>query len=111
TESSARGIQSGTSAIAETTDSSRARPASRVGVDRIGFTPGLSFPQKRMIGIGDACAQTIIDGHGLSLRQKHTSSYCGLNSLIGRTSMLPSRAGGIFEATWIASFKSLASMR
>ena len=35
----------------------------------------------------------------------------GFNSLIGRTSMLPSRAGGIFEATWIASFKSLASIR
>jgi hypothetical protein len=35
----------------------------------------------------------------------------GVNSLIGRTSMLPSRAGGIFEATWIASFKSLASIR
>ena len=35
----------------------------------------------------------------------------GVNSLMGRTSMLPSRAGGIFEATWIASFKSLASIR
>ena len=30
---------------------------------------------------------------------------------IGRTSMLPYCAPGIFAATWIASFKSLASMR
>lgn len=37
--------------------------------------------------------------------------YCRDSSRIGRISMLPSRAGGIFEATWIASFKSLASMR
>jgi hypothetical protein len=39
------------------------------------------------------------------------SGYYGFNSLIGRTSTLPSRAGGIFEAAWIASFKSLASIR
>lgn len=30
---------------------------------------------------------------------------------IGRTSMLPTCAGGIFAASWIASFRSLASMR
>jgi hypothetical protein len=33
------------------------------------------------------------------------------NSLTGRTSTLPTRAGGIFEANWMASFKSLASIR
>ena len=37
--------------------------------------------------------------------------YGCLNSLIGRTSTLPSRADGIFDATWIASFRSRASMR
>ena len=42
---------------------------------------------------------------------EETRVLYGFNSLIGRTSMLPSRAGGIFEATWIASFKSLASIR
>ena len=34
-----------------------------------------------------------------------------LSSRTGRTSMLPSRAGGIFEAAIKASFKSLASIR
>jgi uncharacterized protein YbjT (DUF2867 family) len=34
-----------------------------------------------------------------------------LNSLSARTSMHPRRAGGIFDATRIASFTSLASMR
>ena len=43
--------------------------------------------------------------------RQETRVLYGFNSLIGRTSMLPSRAGGIFEATWIASFKSLASIR
>jgi len=37
--------------------------------------------------------------------------YGGVNSMIGRTSMLPRRPGGIFEATWIASFRSRASIR
>lgn len=37
--------------------------------------------------------------------------YRCLNSMIGRTSMLPRRATGIFEATWMASFRSLALMR
>jgi hypothetical protein len=37
--------------------------------------------------------------------------YSGFNSLTGRTSTLPSRAGGIFAAAWIASFKSRASIR
>ena len=32
-------------------------------------------------------------------------------SQIGRTSMLPQRAPGIFDATWIASLRSRASMR
>ena len=35
---------------------------------------------------------------------------CWLKSSIGRTSTLPSRADGIFEATWMASFRSLASI-
>jgi hypothetical protein len=35
----------------------------------------------------------------------------GVNSLTGRTSTLPSRAGGIFAATWMASFRSRASIR
>src|SRR5262249_40407488 len=34
-----------------------------------------------------------------------------LSSLTGRTSMPPRRAGGIIEASWIASFRSRASMR
>src|SRR5262249_4558122 len=38
-------------------------------------------------------------------------SYDRFRSLIGRTSMHPRRAGGIFEATWIASSRSVASMR
>ena len=33
------------------------------------------------------------------------------NSMIGRTSMLPMRDEGIFAATWIASFRSFASIR
>ena len=33
------------------------------------------------------------------------------NSTTGRTSIVPSRAEGIREATWMASFRSLASMR
>ena len=39
------------------------------------------------------------------------AAYFADNSLTGRTSMLPMRAGGIFDANWIASFKSLASIR
>jgi CheY-like chemotaxis protein len=35
----------------------------------------------------------------------------GSRSRTGRTSMLPSRAGGIFDATWMASLRSLASIR
>jgi hypothetical protein len=31
--------------------------------------------------------------------------------MIGRTSMLPRRANGIFAATWMASFRSRASIR
>ena len=31
--------------------------------------------------------------------------------MIGRTSMLPIRAEGILDATWIASFRSRASIR
>ena len=37
--------------------------------------------------------------------------YECVRSMIGRTSMHPRRAGGIFEATWMASFRSLASIR
>lgn len=33
------------------------------------------------------------------------------NTMTGRTSTLPSRAEGILAATWMASFRSLASMR
>src|SRR5215208_349074 len=43
--------------------------------------------------------------HGFSCR------YRGSSSRTGRTSMLPSRAGGILAATWIASFRSRASIR
>ena len=39
------------------------------------------------------------------------AAYGADNSLTGRTSTLPTRAGGIFDANWIASFKSLASIR
>ncbi len=42
---------------------------------------------------------------------RRTRCYGLLTSLIGRTSMLPRRADGIFEATWMASFRSLALMR
>jgi len=35
----------------------------------------------------------------------------GTSSRTGRTSTLPSRAGGIFAATWMASFRSRASIR
>ena len=41
---------------------------------------------------------------------EQTGGY-GSSSLIGRTSMLPSRAGGILDATWMASLRSLASIR
>jgi len=34
-----------------------------------------------------------------------------VNSMIGRTSTLPIRADGIFDATWMASFRSRASIR
>jgi hypothetical protein len=37
-----------------------------------------------------------------------TAGYCSDSSLVGRTSMLTTRAGGIFES-WMASFKSLVS--
>jgi hypothetical protein len=37
--------------------------------------------------------------------------YCAFISQIGRTSMLPQRVPGIFDATWIASLRSRASMR
>ena len=42
---------------------------------------------------------------------RRATSYVADNSLMGRTSTLPTRAGGIFDANWIASFKSLASIR
>jgi len=35
----------------------------------------------------------------------------GRSSLTGRTSIVPSRAGGIFAAIWIASSRSAASTR
>jgi hypothetical protein len=34
-----------------------------------------------------------------------------VNSLTGRTSILPTRAGGICEAIWMASFMSAASIK
>ena len=40
-----------------------------------------------------------------------TGDYSALNSLTGRTSMLPVRAGGILPATWMASLRSRASTR
>ena len=40
-----------------------------------------------------------------------TPAACSMTSMIGRTSMLPVRAPGIFAAIWIASFRSLASSR
>ena len=42
---------------------------------------------------------------------EHARQLAGSSSRTGRTSTLPSRAGGILAATWIASFKSLASIR
>jgi hypothetical protein len=48
---------------------------------------------------------------GRILARHPVSGYALLKVMIGRTSMLPRRADGIFEATWRASFKSLASMR
>ena len=47
----------------------------------------------------------------VSTRHQWFSGYGRLNSRIGRTSTLPSRADGILEATWMASFRSRASMR
>jgi hypothetical protein len=44
-------------------------------------------------------------------RQRRVLGYFWSNSLIGRTSTLPRRAAGIFEATWMASFRSLALIR
>ena len=46
-----------------------------------------------------------------SFRGYEISTEAAASSLTGRTSMLPSRAGGIFEAIWIASSKSSASIR
>ena len=47
----------------------------------------------------------------VSTRHQWFSGYGRLNSRIGRTSTLPSRADGILEATWMASFRSRAWMR
>ena len=44
-------------------------------------------------------------------RNSHFDGYSTDNSRVGRTSMLPTRAGGIFAARRIASFRSAASTR
>ena len=48
-----------------------------------------------------------------SLRVTHQSRAhpCWLKSTTGRTSTLPIRTDGIRDATWMASFRSLASIR
>jgi hypothetical protein len=52
-------------------------------------------------------------GHAKSTATAHlfnpNASVCG-SSAMGRTSTQPKRAPGIFAATWIASFRSLASI-
>ena len=45
------------------------------------------------------------------LHQGRALGSCCRRFQIGLTSMLPTRAAGIFAAAWMASFRSLASMR
>jgi serine/threonine protein kinase len=52
-----------------------------------------------------------VDENLSRVRRRHDAPRYGTSSLTGRTSTLPSRAGGIFAATWIASFRSRASIR
>ena len=40
-----------------------------------------------------------------------TTSAYGRSARTGRTSTLPSRIGGIFDAIWMASLRSVASIR
>jgi hypothetical protein len=47
----------------------------------------------------------------VSLDGRQGRSYRDPKSMSGRTSTLPIRAGGIFEASRIASFRSRASIR
>ena len=42
--------------------------------------------------------------------QARVALYFTDNSLTGRTSMLPTRAGGILDAIWMASLRSPASI-
>jgi len=49
-------------------------------------------------------------GHLVAMDRRDVLDH-GFSSRTGLTSMLPSRAGGIFAATWMASFKSAASIR
>ena len=63
--------------------------------------------QARSVGLGQAR-----DGdHRRHRREGNPIHYFADSSLTGRTSMLPTRAGGIFAATWMASLRSLASIR
>jgi hypothetical protein len=52
-----------------------------------------------------------IDGLNDLTRERAVRGGYPFISQIGRTSMLPTRVPGIFDATWIASLRSFASMR
>jgi len=68
-----------------------------------------------MAALSDAVHQATIarlaQGVARRLSARHRRGYGGANSRIGRTSTLPRRADGIRAATWMASFRSRASMR
>ena len=80
--------------------------------DRQPFDPG-QRPQRKL-EIGDE-AHTVnsiqVSGIDTSHDRRLPPSALRVQLPDRPTSMLPSRAGGIFDATWIASFRSLASIR
>ena len=67
----------------------------------------------RALGTGSVGVDTAVFIYFIEGPRRPLLPDCGygVSSLTGRTSTLPSRAGGIFAATRIASFRSLASIR
>jgi hypothetical protein len=71
--------------------------------------PGANWPPwkcKRAIA-----RSTMKNVHNFLRYNRLRSPVVLVSSLTGRTSILPTRAGGICEASWMASFRSAASIR
>src|SRR5204863_9765007 len=76
------------------------------------FQPAWRAGLSRRIARVEALPRDCVRGKRQDAEQRDERRAChGTNSLTGRTSMLPSLAGGIFEAICSASFRSRASSR